>query len=405
MCHCIAMPMTGKARDLHPKQALSGRMAAVIAIVVFGFALAPSLAPAQYSAVNLVSNSSALSPVATDANMVNAWGLVSLPTSPWWVSNQNSSTSTLYMASGTIIPLVVQIPCVESGSVTVPCPNPASGMLFEPLAGKFNFFGPTGIVGNSFSTAGAFTIPGSTQPAVFLFATLDGLIVGWSPKVNPARGVVAANRSANGASYNGLAIAGPADDPHLYATNTVPDGKVDVFDRSFDMVNSFAADPNPPANFAPYGIQTIGNMLYVTYFNLNGPGGILDICNLSTSSTAPHCRRLFASMPTSRSFVLNGPWGLARSPANFGVLSNKILVGNVNDGLIHAFEPDSGVVAGTLMLSNGKPFSVPGLWALQFGHGAAANGPTNHLFFTAGPAPAGSPTLLFSEGLFGVITP
>jgi uncharacterized protein (TIGR03118 family) len=402
MCHHLALPLTGKARDPRTNQALSCRIAVAIAFAVCCLALTAS---AQYSAVNLVSNTSALSPLATDPNMVNAWGLVSLPSSPWWVSNQNSSTGTVYTGNGAIIPLVVQIPCVESGAVTVPCPNPASGMLFEPLAGKLNFFGPTGIVGNSFSTAGAFTIPSSAQPGVFLFDTLDGLLVAWSPKVNPTQGVVVANRSSNGASYNGLAIAGPADDPHLYATNTVPNGEVDVFDSSFNLVNSFAADPNPPANFAPYGIQTIGNMLYVTYFNLTGTGGILDICNLSTGSTAPRCRRLFASMPSSNPVVLNGPWGLARSPSNFGVLSNKILVGNVNDGMIHAFDPDSGVMAGTLMLSNGAPFSVPGLWALQFGHGAVANGPTNHLFFTAGPAPAGSPTLLFSEGLFGVITP
>ncbi|MHB1856966.1 MAG: hypothetical protein ACYCPM_05980, partial [Acidobacteriaceae bacterium] len=86
-------------------------------------------------------------------------------------------------------------------------------------------------------------------------------------------------------------------------------------------------------------------------------------------------------------------------------LSNKILVGNVTDGMIHAFNPDTGVLAGTLTLSNGKPFSVPGLWALQFGQGAAVNCATNQLFFTAGSAPADSPSLLFSEGLFGMIMP
>src|SRR5271165_7684542 len=36
----------------------------------------------------------------------------------------------------------------------------------------------SGIVWNAFSTSGAFTIPGSSQPASFIFATLDGLIVG-----------------------------------------------------------------------------------------------------------------------------------------------------------------------------------------------------------------------------------
>jgi uncharacterized protein (TIGR03118 family) len=388
-------------------QPLAVRMVTAATAAVCYLALFASPAAAQYSAVNLVSNTSTLNPIHVDANLVDGWGLVASPTSPWWVSDQNSSVATVYMASGAILPLVVHIPCVEGGMVTMPCPYPGEGKLFEPHAGKLNFFGPTGIVQNAFSSTGAFTVPGSfpSHTAAFIFDTLDGLIVAWSPQVNPTQGIVVANRSSNGASYNGLAVAGLHGDPHLYATNSGTGGKVDVFDSTFTLVNSFAADPNPPAGFVPYGIQLIGNKLYVTYFNPRGAGGILDVCELETSASAPICRRLFASLPSSARSVLNGPWGLARSPANFGELSNKILVGNVNDGWIHAFNPDTGVLAGTLMLSSGKPFAVPGLWALQFGHGAAANGATNQLFFTAGPSPAGSPTLLFSEGLFGVIMP
>ncbi len=387
----------------------AARMARAATAAVCFLALFASPVAAQYSAVNLVSNTSALSPLNPnlDPNLVNGWGLVSSPTSPFWVSDQNSSDATVYTSSGAVIPLVVQIPCVVGGMVKVPCPYPGEGKLFEPHAGKLNFFGPTGIVWNSFSSTGAFTVPGSTpsHTAAFIFDTLDGLIVAWSPQVNVKQGIVVANRSSSGASYNGLALAALSGSPHLYATNSVPGGKVDVFDSTFTLVNSFAADPDPPTGFVPYGIQLIGNKLYVTYFNARGGGGILDICNLETSSTAPMCRRLFASLPSSGQTVLNGPWGLARSPANFGELSNKILVGNVADGMIHAFNPDTGVLAGTLTLSNGKPFSVPGLWALQFGQGAALNGAMNQLFFTAGPAPADNPSLLFSEGLFGMIMP
>ncbi len=387
----------------------AARMARAATAAVCFLALFASPVAAQYSAVNLVSNTSALSPLNPnlDPNLVNGWGLVSSPTSPFWVSDQNSSDATVYTSSGAVIPLVVQIPCVVGGMVKVPCPYPGEGKLFEPHAGKLNFFGPTGIVWNSFSSTGAFTVPGSTpsHTAAFIFDTLDGLIVAWSPQVNVKQGIVVANRSSSGASYNGLALAALSGSPHLYATNSVPGGKIDVFDSTFTLVNSFAADPDPPMGFVPYGIQLIGNKLYVTYFNARGGGGILDICNLETSSTAPMCRRLFASLPSSGQTVLNAPWGLARSPANFGKLSNKILVGNVADGMIHAFNPDTGVLAGTLTLSNGKPFSVPGLWALQFGQGAALNGAMNQLFFTAGPAPADNPSLLFSEGLFGMIMP
>jgi len=379
-------------------------LAAVCCLALFA-----SPAAAQYSTVNLIANTSALSAVHVDPNLVDPWGLVASPTSPWWVSDQNSSNSTVYKANGTIIPLVVQIPCVVGGMVTVPCPLPGEGKLFEPRAGMLNFFGPTGIVWNAYSSTGAFTVPGSTpaHTAVFVFDTLDGLIAVWSPQVNPTQAVVVANRSSSGASYNGLALAALSGKPYLYATNSVPGGKIDVFDSTFTFVGSFAADRNPPTGFVPYGIQLIGNKLYVTYFNPRGGGGLLDVCNLETSSTAPICRRLYASVPSSPSSpaVLNGPWGLAMSPSNFGVLSNKLLVGNVTDGWIHAFNPNTGVLVGALWLSNGKPFAVPGLWALQFGHGSALNGATNQLFFTAGAAPAGNPALLFSEGLFGMITP
>jgi hypothetical protein len=98
-----------------------------------------------------------------DANLVNGWGLVSSPTSPFWVADQNTSETTLYMSNSAIVPLVVQIPCTVDGAVTTPCPYPARGQFFEPLAGKTNLFGPTGLVWNAFSTRGAFTLPGAAS--------------------------------------------------------------------------------------------------------------------------------------------------------------------------------------------------------------------------------------------------
>jgi|SRR5579871_427029 len=360
-------------------------------------------ASAQYAVSNLVSNDGAFTPVNIDPNLVDGWGLASFPNGPWWVADQNSSSSTLYTGDGSIIPLVVQIPCVASGTVTIPCPFPGEGLFFEPNNGMFNFFGPTGVVANS--DPSAFVIPGTSAPAAFIFDTLDGLLVGWN-SANPTQGIVVANRYSLGAGYSGLAIAGPADDPHLYAANGGAVPGVDVFDRNFNYVGSFAADPNPPANFVPYGIDTIGNKLYVTYFSLVGSAGILDVCNLATNPTHPRCRRLFADF--SASPILASPYGMVRAPHNFGVLSNKLLVGNVDDGQIHAFDPDTGHLVGTLLLSDGMPFSVPGLWDLGFGSGIAGNGATNQLFFSSGPCPPASgtcPVQLYGDGLFGVIAP
>ena len=369
------------------------RFLTLLILSVSSFPVLVSLrASAQYVSVSLVANTSGIA-LHTDPHLVDGWGLVSFPTSPWWISDQNTSLSTLYRADGTVLPLVVDIPCISSGAPTVPCSVPGLFPVAPP-------FGPSGIVANVFSASGTFTVSqnGTSGPALFIFDTLDGLVVGWNPKVNLTQAVVASDRSPAGAVYTGLAISGLSGAPHLYAANAA--GGIDVFDSSFTLVSTFAADPNPNP-FTPYGIQTIGNKLYVTYASPVAPGGILDVCNLETSPTAPRCRRLSADFAAP--FVLNGPWGLAAAPHDFGVLSNKILVGNVGDGRIHAFDPDTGQLAGTLNLADGKPFAVVGLWALQFGHGSAANGATNQLFFTAGPAAPGKP--IFSDGLFGVIMP
>jgi uncharacterized protein (TIGR03118 family) len=373
------------------RKATQTHLRALLVPAVSWLILLCSSASGQYVSFNLVSNASGA--LKTDTHLIDGWGLVSFPTSPFWVSDQNTSASTLYRGDGTIVPLVVQIPCISAGVPTVPCPLPGLFPIAPP-------FGPTGIVANTFSTTGAFTVSenGTSGPALFIFDTLDGLIVGWSRTVNVTHGVVAADRSSARAVYTGLAIAAPAGSPYLYAANSA--GKVDVFDSTFALVNSFAADPEP-GPFTPYGLQTIGNKLYVTYASPTAPGGTLDVCNLDTSATAPRCRRLGASFQAP--FILNGPWGLALAPHNFGVLSNKLLVGNLADGHINAFEPDTGHFSGALRLDNGQPFTVVGLWALQFGSGNAANGATNQLFFTAGPAAAGG--VIFSDGLFGVIMP
>jgi uncharacterized protein (TIGR03118 family) len=366
-------------------------VACFLAVALCCFTFLPLRANAQYVSTNLVSN--AAGALHQDPNLVNGWGLAAFPTSPFWVSNQNTSTSTLYHGDGTIVPLVVEIPCISSGTPTVPCPVPGLFPVAPP-------FGPAGIVANTFATTGAFIVSesGASGPALFIFDTLDGLIVGWNPTVNLTQGVAAANRSSAGAFYTGLAIAGSAGGPHLYAANSA--GGIDVFDSTFSLVNSFAADSSP-GPFTPYGIQTIGNALYVTYASPVTPGGIVDVCDLSSSATAPPCRRLSASF--KEPFFLNGPWGLALAPDNFGVLSNRLLVGNLASGHIAAFDTHTGHFEGTLRLTNGRPFTEVGLWALEFGGGSSANGPTNHLFFTAGPAAPGMP--IFSDGLSGVIEP
>src|SRR5437667_1301298 len=157
-----------------------------------------------------------------DPNLKNAWGITSTAASPFWVSDNNNGTSTLYNTAGTPLSLVVSIPAPD-----------------DPLGTAGT---PTGTVFNIALGQGAFKISGfakdgtpASAPAVFLFATEDGTILGWNPGVNPpgfdpakagTYAIIAVDNSATpsaaeAAVYKGLAIA---TDPGsgktlLYATN------------------------------------------------------------------------------------------------------------------------------------------------------------------------------------------
>jgi uncharacterized protein (TIGR03118 family) len=335
--------------------------AAVLAVAAAVLAAAtPAAEPNAYVQHNLVSDGF-LPADHTDGNLVNAWGLTSLPGSPWWVADNGTDVSTIYMADGTPRPLVVSVPNAPTGAVSNT--------------------GPDFVVGSG--------------PALFLFATEEGKLLGWNMSVGTTAQVVA-DKSGEDAIFKGLAIAGD----RLYATD-FHNGKVDVFDGSFGDVNVPGAfiDPTIPAGFAPFGIQNVGGKIFVTYAkqdadredDVAGQGlGFVD--EFDTSGA-------LLGRVASRG-LLNSPWGLAPAPTSFGRFSGDLLVGNFGDGRITAFERQSNgrfEPRGQLRTENGSLLTIDGLWALQFGKGALANnGPTDSLFFTAGPDDE-------SHGLFGTI--
>lgn len=86
-------------------------------------------AHAQYQRTDLVSNQAGVAPL-EDQHVVNGWGLVSLPTSPFWVSDNGTGFSTLYTAAGAQVPLFVTVP---------PAPSSTAGSLGMPteLSGSY----------------------------------------------------------------------------------------------------------------------------------------------------------------------------------------------------------------------------------------------------------------------------
>ena len=277
---------------------------------------------------------------------------------------------------------LILIPSYNTGAklfLRVSVPGAPTGVVFN---------GGTGFVVTSGSASGA---------ARFIFATEQGTILGWSPAVAPTQAVVGVDNSARGAVYKGLAIASTAAGDRLYAANFRA-ATVDVFDAAFHAVAGGFADPGLPLGYAPFGIRNLGGTIYVTYA-LQDADKKDDVAGVghgfvNAFDTDGHLLRRVAS--TGR---LNSPWGLALAPADFGKFSGSLLVGNFGDGHINAFGlgqfQGNGELQqrGQLHAADGRPVTIDGLWAIAFGNGAAA-GPTNALFFTAGP---------FDEahGLFG----
>src|ERR1700749_423555 len=68
------------------------------------------IAATQFQVTNLISNQDGMAPN-TDPSLVNPWGIAQEGTGPLWVSNNGSSTSTVYQhKTGVKQPLTVNIP-------------------------------------------------------------------------------------------------------------------------------------------------------------------------------------------------------------------------------------------------------------------------------------------------------
>jgi hypothetical protein len=118
---------------------------AIKTLVVLALAVVfPCLTFAQYTRTDLVTNSGA-SGTATDPHLVNAWGLVSTGTSPYWVSDNATGLSTLYSISNTngvvaatTLGLVVTVPSVTGGQGTptgIVAPETPTGVTAFTISG------------------------------------------------------------------------------------------------------------------------------------------------------------------------------------------------------------------------------------------------------------------------------
>lgn len=330
--------------------------------------------------VNLASDIPGMAPL-TDPDLKNPWGISLSPTSPLWVSNQGTNSSTLFTLSpgSSTVTKVPTVRVTMGGSVA----------------------GPTGQVAN---TGSGFVLSNGTNsaPAAFIFDTLDGHIEAWNPKIDPLMGNTENKATVPGASYTGLALASTTHGDELFAAN-FGQGKVDVFDSAFNQVTTTPwqfRDARLPRGFKPFNMQALNGNVFVTFDKADPRTGREAVGNglgvVDEFSTDGHLIARIAS-----GGALNAPWGLAIAPASWGPAAGSLLIGNFGDGRINIIAKHGDhfahhITGHVVDSSTDKPFTEPGLWGLLLG--TATNGGTDALWFTSGLNHE-------QDGLLGVLRP
>jgi uncharacterized protein (TIGR03118 family) len=332
-------------------------------------------APAQTAAYRQTNLASNLANVASSISqdLVDPWGMAFLSGQAFFIADNKVGRVTSYDAKGS---------GVGPGGFTTPN---AAGTGFDT---------PTGIVADQNSFFGG---PSLVKP--FILVTDRGRVFTWGPDARgdlPAEATLVVNNGANGAVYKGVAILNSSLTAPALAVTDFHGGFIETFLPGFAPValpGSFT-DPNLPLGYAPFGIQVIGREVFVTYAvqdaakrdPIVGPGnGIVSIFDMDGNFV-----RRFAT-----GGALNAPWGIAQASANFGPFSNDILIGNIGDGTISAFDPETGRFVGKLTDGDGNDITEVGLHTLAFR--SDGFGDSNTLYFTSE----------FSnerDGLFGAIT-
>jgi uncharacterized protein (TIGR03118 family) len=329
----------------------------------------------SYSLTNIISDGYVPATV-TDPNFIDPWG-ISGP-SDFWIDTAVTGYSYVNYANGAI-----------QFKATIPA---ASGTG----TGQ-----PTGTVFNSTS---GFLLSNKAK-ASFLFASLDGSIWGWNGGLFASGNVSlkAIDNSAAKAVYTDIALDPSAGGTVLLAANFGAGAKVEVYNQSFaptTLAGSFT-DPNVPAGYAPYAIHIISNQVYVTYM----------LRSTSTYSETLGPNTGFISVfDVNGNFIkraitggnLNAPWGIALAPTGFGIFGGDLLVGNLGDGVINVYDPNTYAYLGQVTDATGAPIlskypgagvasSYVGLWEIVFGNGVVNGTPSttnagdpNTLYFAAG---------------------
>jgi uncharacterized protein (TIGR03118 family) len=404
-----------------------------------------------YLQTNLVSDTAArdrFSPevgrIDHETDFINAWGIAIRPAGVgghFWVSAGGYAfefVGDVRQASAANLRTLFQDPLT---TVSIPGAGPAPDATHRTDTGKFEGFATGTVFNGAPLDSDRFVVADQpvnvdgvekrlTGSARFIFATDSGIISGWTER-DPANfgtpvrrngpAIAMIDGSGYGAAFFGLTIR-PGTWDMLWVADFGETPQIRAYGRNWERVpvrgfaNPFASGDDGaamPGDYVPFNVQVLNvggtDRLFVAYAKSqadpNDPSRFLageeDAVAKALETETPD-RGKVAMFDLDGNLIrvfadegrLNAPWGLAMAPANFGALSNALLVGNFGGrGRIAAFDPDTGTYIDWLRGRDGASLAIDGLWGLQFGNGASL-GDSNALYFTAGPEDE-------THGLFG----
>ncbi len=363
----------------------------------------------HYQQANLAASNASFNPTFLIPDMIDAWGIAIRPAGAgghFWITASANSYEFVGDVNGTPIEIDPAL-----GIVTLPPagnnPGAANGIIFNPTGVGFEIT-QTLPSGQSFQAS-----------AKFVFVSDNAVLSAWTQFANPDGtlqypdySLKILDDSANNSAFFGL-TASPAFDKLFVADfGNNPFPRIRIFDNNFAEEDVGERFPNPftapgtfkPGDYAPWNIHTLkigaGYSVFVAYVNTSedpdNPGQVL----FATESTGRGTSRL-VEYTADGDFVavwddkgtLNGPWGMAIAPANFGAFSNQLLIANFTDGTIVGFNTTAKSATEFMRDPGGNVTVVQGIWGMLFGNGVKL-GDSNALYFAAGPKDE-------TEGLFG----
>ena len=392
-----------------------------------------------YQQSNLAASKKSYNAKFTFDGMVDAWGIAIRPAGAgghFWVTAGGTSYQFVGDVSASATPLLqtlyqdglkeVYIPASDA-LTTAASLGKVTGTVYNGALITSNLFR----VNAQSATVGdkSVAFDGSAR---FVFVTDSGTISAWTDRAADGTTVrvngpvqLVFDGSSQGMSFFGVAVKTDTWDT-LWTADFGVDPQVRQFDKNWQLVptqgfvNPFATgelrdagnanggNRARPGDPVPFNIHVLNGRVFVMYcvsqLLRNDAGFIVDARQFFASeedSLDPEAEDKTGGFPNRGKLVeytlsgdlvriyedlgrLNAPWGIAVAPANFGLLSGMLLVGNFGGaGKIAAFNQSTGRFIDYMREDSGEVIALDGLWGLMFGNGASL-GDTNALYFAAG---------------------